>query len=60
MFVTAIYIDCKNFEFLGVNVLRVCVVHFRVYVGQKSNVESLVITFSTFGFFTFSELVVYF
>ena len=59
MVVTAVYIDCKNFEFLGANVMRVCVVHFHVYVGQKSNVESLVVMFSTFGFFIFSELVVY-
>ena len=34
MVVKAVYIDCKNLKYLGVNVMRVCVVHFRVYVSR--------------------------
>ena len=41
MVVKAVYIDCKNLKYLGVNDMRVCVVHFRVYVSREPNVESL-------------------
>ena len=41
MVVKAVYIGCKNLKFLGVNVMRVCVVQFRVYVSRESNVELL-------------------
>ena len=41
MDVKAVYIDCKNLKFLGVNVMRVCVVHFCVYVSREANVEPL-------------------
>ena len=41
MVVKAVYIDCKNLKSLGMNVMRVCVVHFRVFVSRDSNVESL-------------------
>ena len=41
MVVKTVYIDCKQLKFLGVNVMRVCVVHFHVYVSRKSNVELL-------------------
>ena len=41
MVVKAICIDCKKLKSLGVNVRRVCVMQFRVYVSRVSNVESL-------------------
>ena len=40
MVAKAFYIDCKNLKFVGVNVMRVFVVHSRVCVSRKkSNVE---------------------
>ena len=41
MVVKAVYINCNNLKFLGGNVMRVCVLHFRVYVSRESNVKSL-------------------
>ena len=48
MVVKAVYIGRKNLKFLGVNVMRVCVVMFRVYVNRVSNVGSLCLV--RFGF----------
>ena len=56
MVVKAIYMNCKNLKFSGVNVIRACVVHFCVYVGRESNDESLCLV--RLGF-SFSELVLY-
>ena len=56
MVVKAIYMNCKNLKFSGVNVIRACVVHFCVYVGRESNAESLCLV--RLGF-SFSELVLY-
>ena len=50
MVVKAVYIDCKNLKFLGVNVMRVCVVQFCVYVSRVSNVESLCLVRLGFSF----------
>ena len=50
MIVTAIYIDCKNLKFVGVNVIPVCVVHFCVYVGRGSHVESICLVRLGFSF----------
>ena len=50
MVVKAVYIDCKNLKFLGVNVMRVFVVHFRIYVSRESNVESLCLVRLGFSF----------
>ena len=50
MVVKAVYIDCKNLKFLGVNVMRVCVVQFRVYVSRVCNVESLCLVRLGFSF----------
>ena len=41
MVVKAVYINCKNLKFVGVKVMRVCVIHFCVYVSRVSNVEWL-------------------
>ena len=50
MVVKAVYIDCKNLKFLGVNVMRVCVLHFHIYVSRVSNVESLCLVHLGFSF----------
>ena len=50
MVVKAVYIDCKKLKFLGVNVMLVCVVQFRVYVSRVSNVESLCLVRLGFSF----------
>ena len=50
MDVKAVYIDCKNLKFLGVNVMRVCVVHFCVYVSREANFELLCSVCSGFSF----------
>ena len=50
MVVKAVYIDCKNLKFLGVNVIRVFVVHFRIYVRRESNVELLCLVRLGFSF----------
>ena len=50
MVVKAVYIDCKNLKYLGVNVIGVCVVQFRVYVSRESNVELLCLVRLGFSF----------
>ena len=50
MVVKAVYNDCKNLKFLGVNVMRVCVVQFCVYVSRVSNVGSLCLVRLGFSF----------
>ena len=50
MIVKAVYIDYRNLTFLCVNVMRVCVVHFRVYVSRESNVEVLCLVRLGFSF----------
>ena len=50
MVAKAVYIDCKNLKFLGLNVMRVFVVYFRVYVSRESNVESLCLVRLGFSF----------
>ena len=56
MVVKAVYINCKNLKFSGVNVIHACVVHFCVYLGRESNVESLCLVRLDFSF---RELVLY-
>ena len=50
MVVKVLYIDYKNLKYVVVNVLHVCVVHFRVYVSRESNVESLCLVRLGFSF----------
>ena len=50
MVVKAVCTDCKNLKFVGVNVMRVFVVHFRAYVSRESNVESLCLVRLGFSF----------
>ena len=50
MVVKAVYIDCKNLKLVGVNAMRVFVVHFRVYVSREFNVESLWLVHLGFSF----------
>ena len=50
MVIKAVYSDCKNLKFVGVHVMRVFVVYFRVYVSRESNVESLYLVRLGFSF----------
>ena len=58
MVAKAVYIDCKNLKFVDVNVMRVFVVHSRVYVSREFNVESLCLVRLGFSFLV-SYLYIY-
>ena len=50
MVAEAVYMAFKKLKFVGVNVMRVFVVHFRVYVSRESNVEQLCLVSLDFSF----------